>query len=99
MEWALVPAEPATVGAVVAAHEASGAAATMVLLPLIRETYPDLDLHLRETQTQKLVDDAAIDIEAWLSGKIADIFSRKENTAFVSGNGVGQPRGILTYEY
>jgi HK97 family phage major capsid protein len=29
--------------------------------------------------------------------KIADIFSRRENTAFITGNGVGQPRGILTY--
>ena len=27
------------------------------LLPLIRATYPDLDLHLRETQTQKLLDE------------------------------------------
>ena len=27
------------------------------LLPLIRETYPELDLHLRETQTQKLLDE------------------------------------------
>ena len=41
--------------------------------------------------------DSVIDIESWLSGKIADIFSRKESTAFISGNGVGQPRGILTY--
>lgn len=54
-------------------------------------------LYAQPKATQKLVDDAAIDIEAWLSNKIADIFSRKENTAFVSGNGVGQPRGILTY--
>jgi LysR family hydrogen peroxide-inducible transcriptional activator len=27
------------------------------LLPLIRATYPELDLHLRETQTQKLLDE------------------------------------------
>jgi LysR family hydrogen peroxide-inducible transcriptional activator len=27
------------------------------LLPLIRTTYPDLDLHLRETQTQRLLDE------------------------------------------
>ena len=27
------------------------------LLPLIRSTYPDLDLHLRETQTQRLLDE------------------------------------------
>jgi HK97 family phage major capsid protein len=55
------------------------------------------ELYAQPKATQKLVDDSAIDIENWLSGKIADIFSRKENTSFISGNGVGQPRGILTY--
>jgi HK97 family phage major capsid protein len=54
-------------------------------------------LYAQPKATQKLVDDSAIDIESWLSDKISDIFARKENTAFVNGNGVGQPRGILTY--
>ena len=55
------------------------------------------ELYAQPKATQKLVDDSAIDIESWLSGKIADIFGRKENTAFIGGSGVGQPRGILTY--
>ena len=64
---------------------------------LAKRNIPTHGLYAQPTATQKLVDDAAIDIEGWLSTKIADIFSRKENTAFVAGNGVGQPRGILTY--
>ncbi len=47
--------------------------------------------------TQKLLDDSAINIEAWLAEEIADIFRFTENTAFVSGDGVAKPRGILTY--
>jgi HK97 family phage major capsid protein len=47
--------------------------------------------------TQKLLDDSAFDIEAWLSGKVADKFARAENLAFVSGDGVEKPRGLLTY--
>jgi len=47
--------------------------------------------------TQKLLDDAYIDMEAWLAGKVADKFSRTENTAFINGTGVAQPRGLLTY--
>ncbi|MGY3359754.1 HK97 family phage major capsid protein [Bradyrhizobium sp. GM0.4] len=35
--------------------------------------------------TQQLLDDAAVDIEAWLSGKVADKFSRFENSEFVTG--------------
>src|SRR5690606_7300775 len=48
--------------------------------------------------TQKLLDMATLDVEGWLSGKIADKLSRTENTAFVSGTGVKQPRGFLDYK-
>ena len=47
--------------------------------------------------TQKLVDDAGFDVEAWLSRKVAARFARAEATAFVTGTGVAQPRGFTTY--
>lgn len=47
--------------------------------------------------TQKILDDAFIDIETWLANKVADKMTRTENTAFVNGNGVNKPRGFLTY--
>jgi HK97 family phage major capsid protein len=47
--------------------------------------------------TQKVLDDAMIDLESWLSGKVSDKFSRKENEAFVNGDGISKPRGFLTY--
>lgn len=62
-----------------------------------KRNIPVHELYAQPKATQKLIDDAERDVEAWLSGKIADIFARKQNTAFVSGTGVGQPRGILTY--
>lgn len=46
--------------------------------------------------TQKILDDSAVNLDQWLAGKVSEIFSRSENTAFVSGTGVGQPKGILT---
>lgn len=55
------------------------------------------EIYAQPKATQKLVDDASINIEQWLAEKIADKFSRLENTAFVSGDGVGKPRGITTY--
>lgn len=45
--------------------------------------------------TQKLLDDSGINIEQWLSSKVADIFSRKENTAFITGDGISKPTGLL----
>ncbi|MCZ4261120.1 phage major capsid protein [Limimaricola sp. G21655-S1] len=47
--------------------------------------------------SQRLLDDSAFDIEGWLAGRIADTFARAEAAAFVSGNGVDKPRGILDY--
>lgn len=47
--------------------------------------------------TQKLLDDSSLDIGAWLTQKIADKFARGEASAFVTGDGVGKPRGFLTY--
>ena len=47
--------------------------------------------------SQRLLDDAAIDVEAWLTAKVADKFARLEGIAFVSGTGAGQPRGFTTY--
>jgi len=35
--------------------------------------------------TQQLLDDAAVDIEGWLSGKVADKFARFENKEFTTG--------------
>lgn len=55
------------------------------------------ELYACPKATQKLIDDASMNIEGWLAEKVADIFRRKENTAFISGNGNGKPRGILTY--
>lgn len=55
------------------------------------------ELYAQPKATQKLIDDAAIDIEAWIAQKVADIFSTKENTAFISGDGTTQPKGILSY--
>lgn len=55
------------------------------------------ELYAQPKATQKLIDDSSIDIEAWLGEKLADVFSRKENAAFISGDGIGKPRGILTY--
>jgi len=47
--------------------------------------------------TQKLLDDAEINMETWLANKVGEAMGRAENTAAVSGNGVGKWRGFLTY--
>jgi HK97 family phage major capsid protein len=47
--------------------------------------------------SQKMLEDANIDISAWLARKVGDKFGRGYNAAFVTGTGVGQPRGFASY--
>jgi HK97 family phage major capsid protein len=59
---------------------------------------PVHELSAMPKASQKILDDAVINVEAWLAGKQGDKFSRLENTAFVTGTGAGQPRGFTTYD-
>ncbi|MBO9408047.1 phage major capsid protein [Shimia sp. R9_1] len=47
--------------------------------------------------SQRLLDDSAFDIESWLAGRVADKFARAEAAAFINGDGVGKPTGIMTH--
>ena len=55
------------------------------------------ELYANPAATQQLLDDSAIDLEQWLAGEVELEFARQEGIAFVSGNGVDKPFGILTY--
>lgn len=65
--------------------------------PTLDKKYiPTHELFAEPRATQKLLDDSAVNMEQWLAGKVAAKFARAEATAFISGNGVTQPTGILT---
>jgi len=55
------------------------------------------EMYANPSATQQMLDDPEINIEQWLAGKVADRFARAEAESFVTGDGVGQPRGFLTY--
>ena len=54
-------------------------------------------MYAKPKATQTLIEDSGINIENWLSDKLANKFSRGEANAFVLGDGIGKPRGFLTY--
>lgn len=47
--------------------------------------------------SQTILEDAVVNVEAWLAGKLARDFAQAEGAAFVSGSGVSRPRGFTTY--
>ena len=62
-----------------------------------RISIPLHELSAMPKASQRLLDDAAFDVEGWLAGRIADKFARAEAAAFVSGDGIDKPRGLLTH--
>jgi HK97 family phage major capsid protein len=62
-----------------------------------RISIPLHELSALPKASQRLLDDAAFDIEGWLAARIAEKFARAEAEAFVNGNGTGKPRGILSH--
>jgi HK97 family phage major capsid protein len=55
------------------------------------------EIYANPAATQQILDDAAIDLEAWLAGEVQTEFSKQEGGAFVAGDGTNKPFGILTY--
>lgn len=55
------------------------------------------ELYANPFATQQLLDDAFVDIGEWLANEVAITFAEQEGLAFVTGNGVKKPHGILAY--
>jgi HK97 family phage major capsid protein len=55
------------------------------------------EMYASPRATQNMLEDAGIDMEAWIARKVGEKFGRLEATAFLTGDGVGKPRGLLTY--
>lgn len=47
--------------------------------------------------TNWLLDDAAFELDAWLRDNVTTEIALQEGQAFISGDGVNKPRGLLTY--
>ncbi len=76
---------------------ATEAAATVeTATPLIERISIKLhELAAMPKASQRLLDDSAFDVEGWLAEKIATRFIRAEAAAFINGDGVDKPKGIL----
>jgi HK97 family phage major capsid protein len=57
------------------------------------------ELYANVYASQVLLEDAGMDIESWLAQKVGEKFARKEATAFITGDGVKKPRGLLSYPH
>ena len=61
-------------------------------------SFPSAELYAMPAATQTLLDDAYADIDEWLAEEVETAFAAQEGAAFVSGDGVGKPKGFLGYD-
>jgi HK97 family phage major capsid protein len=61
--------------------------------------FPAMELYAMPAATQSLLDDAYVNVEQWLADEVQTEFAEQEGQAFITGDGVNRPRGMLTYPF
>lgn len=61
------------------------------------QTFTPGEIYANPAATQQMLDDAEVNLEAWLAGEIETEFAYQEGLAFISGDGSNKPFGFLTY--
>lgn len=60
--------------------------------------FPTGEIYANPAATQTMLDDATMNTEQWLSSEVAQSFADAEGAAFINGDGVNKPKGILQYQ-
>lgn len=89
------PVSPTGLSAAWVAETAARPETTAPSLDVI--DFPAGELYASPAATQALLDDAYVSIDEWLAEEVQDAFAAQETGAFVSGDGVNKPKGLLAY--
>lgn len=60
-------------------------------------SYNTGEIYANPSASQQMLDDAEINLESWLAGEVETEFAYQEGLAFLTGDGVNKPTGLLTY--
>jgi len=58
--------------------------------------FPTMELYAMPAATSALLDDSAVDLESWIADEVEMAFAEQESSAFVNGDGINKPSGLLT---
>lgn len=61
--------------------------------------FPAMELYAMPAATQSLLDDTYVNVDQWLAEEVQTEFAEQEGQAFINGDGVNRPRGLLTYPF
>lgn len=65
---------------------------------LVEIPFATKELYAMPAASATLLDDSAVDIDAWIAEEVRDTFAQQEGTAFVKGNGTTEPTGFMSYD-
>ncbi|NHB57019.1 phage major capsid protein [Acinetobacter sp. 194] len=66
--------------------------------PKIKEIIASMgEIYAKPKSTQQALDDMFFDVEQWLASEVAIEFAEQEAAAFLTGDGVKKPKGILAH--
>jgi HK97 family phage major capsid protein len=60
-------------------------------------SFPAMELYAMPAATATLLEDAAVNIDEWISSEVELTFAQQEGSAFVTGDGTNKPKGFLSY--
>ena len=59
--------------------------------------FPTMELYAMPAATSALLDDAAVDLDAWIASEVETAFAEQEGAAFINGDGINKPSGFMTH--
>jgi HK97 family phage major capsid protein len=66
--------------------------------PIIAELqFPAMEMYAMPSATQALLDDAIVNLDEWIAREVEGVFAEQESEAFITGDGLTKPKGILAY--
>ncbi len=59
--------------------------------------FPTMELYAMPAATQALLDDSIVNLDDWIAREVEVVFAEQETDAFLNGDGITRPKGILAY--
>ena len=59
--------------------------------------FPTMELYAMPAATQALLDDSIVNLDEWVAREVETVFAEQETDAFLNGDGITRPKGILSY--
>jgi HK97 family phage major capsid protein len=59
--------------------------------------FPTMELYAMPAATQALLDDSIVNLDEWIAREVETVFAEQETDAFLNGDGITRPKGLLSY--